>query len=122
MEWSIILPSLLLLLVVAGAFPTPANDKTSTGTASKGGAFNPSFDEIVVESSLTVRGKSSQRQGKKLVVAPTVDPVTIKIASGVPLSTAASSPLSTTPTTPVTQTTATDSTSSTPSPSSDKPS
>ncbi|RZF32522.1 hypothetical protein LSTR_LSTR011301 [Laodelphax striatellus] len=67
----------------------PSQRQNLNGTANKGGAFNPSFDEIVVESSLTVRGKSSQRQGKKLGVAPTVDPVTIKIASGVPLSTAA---------------------------------
>ncbi|XP_075237678.1 uncharacterized protein LOC142333934 [Lycorma delicatula] len=79
----------LLGLVTLNAAPTPASEKTVTGTANKG-AFNPAFDEIVVESSLTVRGKSpGPRQGRKLVVIPANENITVKTSLTDPSSTTA---------------------------------
>ncbi|KAG8321512.1 hypothetical protein J6590_045578 [Homalodisca vitripennis] len=73
-------------------------------------AFVPAFDEIVVESSLTVRGRSgptspTQRQGRtRLLVVPT---------PGTPLNSTSLSANTTDPTTTTTTTTVSTTTSST---------
>uniref|UniRef100_A0A224XW31 Putative secreted protein n=1 Tax=Panstrongylus lignarius TaxID=156445 RepID=A0A224XW31_9HEMI len=65
---------ILLLTSVVYVLSAPA-DKPSSPAPKQGSPFISSFDEIVVESSLMVRGRNSQsRQGRTKLVAVTTTP------------------------------------------------
>ncbi|XP_046674476.1 integumentary mucin C.1-like [Homalodisca vitripennis] len=101
--------SLLFVAASTAVCAAPGPQTAAPATPNKS-AFVPAFDEIVVESSLTVRGRSgptspTQRQGRtRLLVVPT---------PGTPLNSTSLSSNTTDPTTTTTTTTVSTTTSST---------